>query len=167
MLKTWKGKKVSPVATEDETDTTAGEEVAALREWLRTQDQEQTIAEYEAMIDKMYAGASPEMLAALKDPTIMTTEDLVTFFGYKRKTRVFQLYTDQRELAEADQTPHPSAMPDHDATGGHRGARAIRGVMKGRAVHWALQSGRFWWNAITKDLAPQEGINHGGAPRRN
>jgi hypothetical protein len=166
MPRTREGKKVSAVATEERPDTAADENVAALREWLRTQDQEETVAQYEAMIDRMYAGASPEYIAALKDAEIMSTADLVDFLGYKRHTRVFQLYTDLRELAEADQTPHPSAMPDHDATGGHRGARAIRGVMKGRVIHWALQSGRFWWNARTKQLVPQTGINHGGAPRQ-
>lgn len=157
---------MSAVATEERPDTAAGD-IAALRDWLRTQDQEATVAEYESMIDEMYAGASPEMLAALKDQEIMSTDDLLAFFSYKRRTRVFQLYTTRRVLAEDDQVPHPSAMPDLDATGGHRGARPIRGVSKGRLIHWALQSGRFWWNAVTKQIAVQEGINHGGAPRQN
>lgn len=157
---------MSAVATAEDETTVAGE-TEAERQWSRTKGQEAEIAAYLAMIDRMYPNAGPEMLAVLKDTTVLSTEDLVALFGYKRKTRVFQLYTDLRELAHAGQTPHPSAMPDADSTLGHRGARAIRGVMKGRLIHWALQSGRYWFDFTTGTLVQQEGINHGGAPRRS
>lgn len=157
---------MSAVATAEDETTTAGEEEAE-RQWARTDEQNAEIAAYTAMIDRMYPNAGPDLLAALKDTTVLSTEDLVNLFGYKRKTRVFQLYTELSDLAAADQIPHPSAMPDLDATGGHRGARAIRGVMRGRVIHWALQSGRYWWDFVDQILVQQEGINHGGAPRRS
>lgn len=155
---------MSIVATEQPAVT---DEAVTPRGWTRTDDQQLTVSAYDAEIDTMYAGASPELLAALKDTTVLGTDDLVDLFGYKRRTRVYQLYSDLRELAAADQTPHPSAMPDLDAVGGHRGAGEIRGVMKGRVIHWGLQSGRFWWDQQTKTIRRQEAINHGGAPRRS
>jgi hypothetical protein len=171
---------VSTVATMEKETTTSEDDVPATDPGMsaaeaaeapgraiRTAEQEQTVAEFLEMVDRMYAGADPRLIAALKDTEILNTEDLAGFLGYKRKTRVFQLYTDLRELADADQVPHPSAMPDVDTVLGHRGARNIRGVMRGRVVHWALQSGRFWWDFINGRLVPQEAINHGGAPRRS
>lgn len=157
---------MSAVATAEDETTTAGEEEAE-RQWSRTEEQTAEIAAYTAMIDRMYPNVGPDLLAVLKDTTVLSTEDLVALFGYKRKTRVFQLYSELADLAAGGQTPHPSAMPDLDATGGHRGARAIRGVMRGRVIHWALQSGRYWWDFVDQALVQQEGINHGGAPRRS
>lgn len=157
---------MSAVATAENETTDAGQNDVP-RQWTRTDDRLETVFDYLAMIDRMYADADPRLVAALKDTTIVDTDGVVAFFGYKRRTRVFQLYTDRRELAEADQVPHPSAMPDLDAVAGHRGAREIRGVMKGRLVHWALQSGRYWWDFAAGELVLQEGINHGGAPRQN
>lgn len=162
------GNEVSAVATttDDASGVMSNDNAAALRDWIRTTDQIETVAEYQAMIDDMYAGADPALLAELKNTSIFGTDELMRLFGYKRKTRVFQLYTEARDLAEAGQTPHPSAIPDADASDGHRGARPIRGVMSGRVVQWALQSGRFYWHSIDKRLAEQTAINHGGAPRR-
>lgn len=155
---------MSAVATEDEVTTS---EDTAPRAWTRTPEQDQVVADYQAMIKRMYKNADPDYVAELTDPTILGTPELADLLGYMRKTRVFQLYTDLRELADADQAPHPSAMPDTDAGGGHRGARQIRGIMRGRVIHWALQSGRFWYDFTTRTLRPQDGINHGGAPRRD
>jgi hypothetical protein len=143
------------------------ETIAAAREWVRTNEQEQTIAEFLAMVDKLYAGADPALIAELKSTATLGTDDLAALFGYKRRTRVFQLYSGSSDLAKAGQTPHPSAIPDADASDGHRGARQIRGVMRGRVMHWAMHSGRFYWNSINKRLMPQTAINHGGAPKQN
>ncbi len=160
---------MNAVAVADDEATAADMEeiIAEAREWVRTNEQEETVAQHLEKIDTMYAGADPALIAELKSTKTLGTDDLVRLFGYKRRTRVFQLYSDAHDLALAGQTPHPSAIPDTDASGGHRGARKIRGVMEGRVTYWAMQSGRFYWNSIQKRLMPQKAINHGGAPKRS
>jgi len=159
---------VTAVAVADEEAAAAmGEIIAEVREWVRNNEQEETVAQHLEKIDRMYAGADPALIAELKSTKTLGTDDLVQLFGYKRRTRVFQLYSDAQKLAQAGQTPHPSAIPDADASDGHRGAREIRGVMQGRVMYWAMHSGRFYWNSINKRLMPQKSINHGGAPKRS
>jgi hypothetical protein len=121
------------------------------------------------MIDEQYANADPQYRELLKDPEILGTPELVELLGYSvtpksKGTRMFQLYTKTRHLTEDDQVPHPSAVPEADATAGRRGAREIRGVMKGRAIHWMEQSGRWRWDPIQRELVLVTGINHGGRP---
>lgn len=132
------------------------------REWKRDAEQEEVVAEYRRMIAEMYAGAAPAYLAELSSEEILGTPELVKLLRYKRTTRVFQLYGQARDLAEADQVPHPGAMPFMDAFGGMRGPREIRGVDRGRIMQWWLQSGRGWWDSINGRPMPQEDINHGG-----
>lgn len=149
------GTKVS-VATEEDKPTN----------WTRTPEQEQIVAEHLARIARKYTGADPLLIEALTDSAIMGTPEVETELGYTRRTRVFQLYTAARDLAEIDQLPHPTAIPEIDATGGHRGTRVIRGIMRGRFVLWAFQSGRFRWDSITRTVVRQDQINHGGAPKK-
>lgn len=151
--------------------TVATEEKPAERTWTRTPEQERIVADYLAMIAEQYAGADPELVALLRDPEIVGTPEMVEMLGYSvtpksKGTRVFQLYTKARDLAADDQVPHPSAVPEADAFAGRRGAREIRGVMRGRVNYWRLQSGRWWWNPIEKTLIRQEEINVGGAPKQ-
>lgn len=142
------------------------DEKTAPIEWIRTPKQEQVVADHLARVDRQYAGADPKLIEQLTDPTIMGTPEVERELAYKRRTRVFQLYTSARDLREMDQLPHPSAIPEIDATGGHRGVRIIRGVMRGRFILWALQSGRLRWDSVTRTIVPQDKINHGGAPKK-
>jgi hypothetical protein len=154
---------VSTIATEDE--ATTRNEVP--REWTRTPEQQRIIAEHREMVSSMYAPIDPDLAELLEGPETMGTSELAADLGYLRRTRVFQLYTEQRDLALDDQVPHPSAIPETDATAGHRGAREIRGIMRGRWAQWALQSGRFYWDPMSNNIKRQTSINHGGAPRRS
>lgn len=124
------------------------------------------IRDHLTRVDREWSTADPALIAELKDPTVMDTEDIRNFLGYTGTTRVFQLYSNNRDLGEVDQLPHPSAIPPADATFGRRGPRAIRGTMRGRVVHWAIQSGRVRWDPFTKKLVLQTGIQFGGAPRK-
>lgn len=134
-------------------------------EWKRTPDQEEMVAKHLANIQVGYAGAPHDLYAALTDETVLGTAEIAQILEFTRPTRVFQFYTERRDLAAAFQTPHPSAMPEPDASGGHRGAREITGVMKGRFVHWTLHSGRTTWDALKRAIELQKDLNHGGAPR--
>lgn len=147
------------------TPITMDEKTAPI-EWIRTPEQEQIVAEHLARVARKYAGADPLLIQQLTDQTIMGTPEVERELGYKRRTRVFQLYTGARDLHDLDQLPHPSAIPQIDATGGHRGVRVIRGVMRGRFILWARQSGRLRWDSITRTIVPQDKINHGGAPKK-
>lgn len=157
------GKKVTPPTAVAEKPTTPSAKI----EWTRTREQQKMLDDYVSMIHEQYtlANADPKLVAELLDLTIMGTEDLEKFFGYERKTRVYQLYTAIREYAAIGQVPHPSVMPDTDATGGHRGARDIRGVTKGMVIWWQLQSGRRRWDSVRKQVLPSY-LNHGGTPKR-
>lgn len=139
-----------------------------VREWTRTPEQVALIDNYLQMIYRQYTslGADPRLVAKLTDPTTVGTADMCRMLGYEDTTRAFQLYTKSRLLAKADQTPHPSAVPEADASGGKRGPRDIRGVMCGRMWHWILQSCRGRWDPITGEIVPQTGINAGGAPKK-
>ena len=138
-------------------------------EWTRSEDQTALVDAHLRMVQQMYAdaGLPADLVEALRDPEIFGTPELANFFGYLRRTRVFQRYTESRDLRAADQVPHPSAMPEADATGGHRGARQIRGEMAGRVLHWALQAGLHYWDPRLGRPVRQGAINHGGAPKQS
>lgn len=150
---------MSPVAT--------AEKSSESHAWTRTPQQEAIVSEYLARIAEHYATADRELVELLTDPEIVGTPEMMEMLGYSGGTRVFQLYSKARDLAEDDQVPHPSAVPDADATRGRRGAREIRGCMKGRVNYWRLQSGRWWWDSVNKVLARQDDINVGGAPKQS
>lgn len=161
---------MNAVATTDEA-TTVGVTVedGRLIEWTRSDEQAQLVSDHLALVQQMYAAAGlpADLVQALSDQAIYGTPELAAFFGYKRRTRVFQRYTEARDLQAADQVPHPSALPEADATGGHRGAREIRGEMAGRVRQWALQAGLHYWDPRLGREIRQESINHGGAPKQS
>lgn len=144
---------------------TTEDKPAAARNWVRTPEQQKLVDDHITMVREQYADADPLYLELLLDETIMGTPEIVAYLGYTGGTRAFQLYTLARTLAEAGQTPHPSAIPETDATAGKRGPRIIRGAMRGRVVEWAVQSGRKRWDSILRDVVPQEDLSHGGAPQ--
>lgn len=146
---------MSPVATEPET-----------RQWTRTPEQNQVVRDHLTMIEQDWSTVDPDLLALLKDTDVMDSKAIMAFLGYTATTRVFQLSSNYRNWGEADQLPHPSAMPEADASFGRRGPREIRGTARGRIVHWAIHSGRFRWDPFAKKLVPQTGIQFGGAPRK-
>ena len=147
---------MSPVATAE----------PEARQWTRTPEQEQMIADHLAMIDQKWSTVDPNLLAELKSTDVMDSEAIRTLLGYTATTRVFQLYSNWRDLGEADQLPHPSAIPEADATFGRRGPREIRGMCRGRVVHWGIHSGRLIWDPFAQQLVLQTDIQFGGAPRR-
>lgn len=138
------------------------------QQWTRTAEQQRLVDEHLKIVQEQYVdmGADPALVAILLDQRIVGTPEIEAQLGYRRKTRVFQLYSNAAQLAEDDQVPHPGAIPEPDASLGKRGARDIRGIMYGRFVEWTLQSGRKRWDPIQRQVVPQTGINHGGAPRR-
>jgi hypothetical protein len=147
----------------------AAEDVhTVVREWTRTPEQRAMITSYLEMIKRQYTdlGADSRLVARLTDEETIGTPEMCQMLGYEDTTRAFQLYTKQRRLAEADQVPHPSALPEADASGGKRGPRDIRGVMRGRMIHWILQSCRGRWDPILGEVVRQDGINAGGAPKK-
>lgn len=148
---------MSPVAAEDTTTD---------RTWTRTPEQEQLVRDHLDLVKKLYADTDPVLRARLSDPTIWGTPELVEAFGLSGDTRAFQWYTAGRELAESGQAPHPSGVPVPDASGGHRGARIIRGVMAGRAILWGWQSGKLHWDSINRTFVRQTHIKFGGAPKQ-
>lgn len=151
----WKGEQVSTAVMDKATS------------WTRSDEQERIVADYLARVQRQYAdaGADPLLVDVLKDPTIVGTEQIVEFFGYVAKTRVFILYRDAYALEKALQTPHPSAIVSPDAYRGKRGPHQVRGIMLGRLVWWALQSGRYRWDSVNKQLRPRK-LNAGGAPKQ-
>ncbi len=153
------GKQVTVVAAVDK------EATIAPIDWKRTPEQEQMVADHLARVAEGYAGSPDDLIAALTDTSTLGTSEIVQILEFTRPTRVFQLYADRRDLAAAGQIPHPSALPEPDASGGHRGSREITGVMKGRFVRWAMQSGRLSWDSIKRAIELQQDLNHGGAPR--
>lgn len=156
-----------PAAHQQLLDEAAEDVDVVVREWTRTDAQRDLIADYLKMIDEQYTrlGADRRLVALLTDTTIIGTPEMCDLLGYEKTTRAFQLYTKRRRLAGADQVPHPSAVPEADANGGRRGPREIRGVIRGRMLHWMLQSCRFRWDPIVGNIVPQTGINAGGAPK--
>lgn len=162
----WEGKEVSIVATK--TPDSAAAPVATDQQWTRTAEQQDLVEKHLQDVVEQYInmGADPALVEILLDERIVGTTEIEAELEYKRKTRVFQLYSNAAQLAEDDQVPHPGAIPEPDAALGKRGARDIRGIMYGRFVEWTLQSGRKRWDSIQRKVVPQTGINHGGAPRR-
>lgn len=154
---------MSTVATAEREETTAGR-----IDWSRTPEQQALIDAHIRQVQRQYIdmGADPELVALLLDEEILGTPDVQREMGYTKKTRVFQLYAETDRRAADDQMPHPTAFPFTDASPGRRGAREIRGIMFGRFLLWAMQTGRLDWDPINKELVEQTGINHGGAPRR-
>jgi hypothetical protein len=148
---------VSPVATDDTAPATG-------REWTRTHEQEVLVLQHEELVRQQYR--DPRLRKLLLDETIWGTEDLVREFGLAGATRAFQWYTTGRELAEADQAPHPAGVPEADATKGKRGPRDVRGMTAGRARLWAWGAGKLHWDSIHGVFVRQEHINSGGAPQR-
>lgn len=148
---------MSPVATQ---------EPETRQPWTRTPEQEQLVADHMSKMDKEYANVDPAFLAALKDPTVLNSDEIKEFLGYAATTRVFQLFSNRRDLAKYDQVPHPSAPPEPDVTFGRRGPREMRGMCRGRLIHWAYQSGRWRWDPFTQEMVRQTGIQFGGAPRK-
>ncbi len=146
---------MSPVATEPKP-----------RQWTRTAAQERLVREHLVEIDNEWSTADPRLLAELRSTEVMGSQEIMDFFGYTATTRVIQLNANARNWSEVDQLPHPSALPEADATFGRRGPREIRGVMRGRVVRWAIQTGRVRWDPFTKQLVLQTEIQFGGAPRR-
>ncbi len=136
------------------------------RTWTRTPELDALFANHLAMVDREWSTADPELVALLKDPTVLDSEEVRQLLGYASKTRVFQLYSNTREWAEEDQLPHPSALPEADASFGRRGPREIRGVAAGRVIHWGIQTGRLIWDPFSKQLVLQTKIQFGGAPRQ-
>jgi hypothetical protein len=147
---------VSPVATAE----------PEVRQWTRTPEQEQLITDHLLMVEREWSTTDPELVAELNSTDVMDSEAIRIFLGYTATTRVYQLYSNDRDLAEVDQLPHPSALPPSDSTFGRRGPRQIRGMIRGRVVHWAIQSGRIIWDPFAKQLIVQDKIQFGGAPRR-
>jgi hypothetical protein len=137
-------------------------------EWNRTPEQRGLINSYLEMIDRQYTqrGADPRLVALLTDTEPVGTHEASRMLGYEDTTRSYQLYTKRRRLEAVDQVPHPSALPEMDATGGMRGPRVVRGVARGRMIHWILQSCRGRWDPIAGAVVPQTGINAGGAPKK-
>jgi hypothetical protein len=156
-----------PAADQQLLDEAAEDIHTVVREWTRTPEQTALVHEYLQIIDEQYTrlNADPRLVALLTDMTIIGTPEMCELLGYEKTTRAFQLYTKRRRLAEADQVPHPSAVPEADANGGRRGPREIRGLIRGRMLHWMLQSCRFRWDPIVGAIVPQTGINAGGAPK--
>lgn len=134
-------------------------------EWIRTPQQDRIIAEYLAMIRRQYRDADPRLVELLTDVEPIGTAEQCAMLGYE-PTRAYQLHTKRRRLEKVDQLPHPSALPESDATGGMRGPRVVQGIARGRMVHWILQSCRGRWDPFTGTIVPQAGINAGGAPKR-
>ncbi len=156
---------MSTVAT---IDTTAqADDKPVERSWVRTPEQEKMVSDHLARVARDYANADPAYRALLEDRTILGTPEVMEMLGYAGGTRVFQLYTKATKLGREDQTPHPSAVPEADATAGRRGPRDIRGTMKGRLILWAVQSGRWRYDLVEQRLVPTQDVNHGGAPLRS
>lgn len=165
--------EATPVTTIPAADQELLEEAAedvntVVREWTRTPEQRARITSYLQMIKRQYTdrNADPRLVALLTDEETIGTPEMCAMLGYEDTTRAFQLYTKQRRLADIDQVPHPSALPEADANGGKRGPRDIRGVMRGRMWHWILQSCRGRWDPTLGEIVPQTGINAGGSPRK-
>lgn len=146
---------MSPVATEPKPRT-----------WTRTPEQEQLVRDHLAEIEAEWSTADPRLLAELRSTEVMGSEEIMELLGYAATTRVFQLTANARNWADVDQLPHPSALPEADASFGRRGPSTIRGIARGRLVRWAIQSGRVRWDPNSRTLVPQKEIQFGGAPRR-
>lgn len=146
---------MSPVATEPKS-----------RQWTRTPEQDQMVLDHLAEIDAEWSNADRELFLELTSTEVMGSEEIMDLLGYTATTRVYQLNANARNWVEIDQLPHPSAMPEADATFGRRGPSAIVGVSRGRMVLWAIQTGRLIWDPFTKKLVPQTEIQFGGAPRQ-
>lgn len=161
---------MSAVATNDTPTSDAAptsETVPKVRTWTRTHEQEVMVQEHLARMHRQYGGADPELLALLVDETILGTDEVTEVMSLAGSTRAFQWYSAGRDLAAADQSPHPAGAPDMDATAGHRGIRIIRGSIKGRWLLWAMNAGKLTWNPFTHEFERQRFINSGGAPKSN
>ena len=157
---------MSPVATRPKPADTQASTPRDQRVWSRTPEQETIIREHLAMVSRHYVNADPLLRSALQDETILGTDELSKFLGVGAN-RIHQLRMKTGDLTKDGQVPHPSAIPEVDATAGMRGPYAVGGLTRGRAVLWAMQSGRMRWDPETRTLVPQLEINHGGAPKRS
>lgn len=146
---------MSPVATEPKP-----------RQWTRTPEQEQMVQDHLAEIAAGWSTAEHELFRELTNTEVMGSEEIMDFLQYTATTRIYQLNANTRSWGEIDQIPHPSAMPEADATFGRRGPSAIVGVIRGRMVLWAIQTGRLVWDPFDRKLVPQTEIQFGGAPRK-
>lgn len=153
-----KGEKVSPVATDKTTKA---------RQWMRTSAQEELVEKHLELVREQYAKADPKLRKMLLDETIWGTPELVARFALGRgSNRTYQWSSAREELAAANQLPHPAGAPVPDATAGYRGEHEITGSIAGRWLLWAIQSGKWHWDSVSRDLVRQTYINHGGAPPR-
>ncbi len=155
---------MSPVATDEApaTPTEVPDVPAPGADWTRTPEQEELVRRHLSKVRSDYAKSDPELRALLEDPAILDTKGQLEFLGYSTAgNRIYQLATNRRDLADADQVPHPSAPPEPDVS---RSKRNITGIMAGRLALWAIVSGRKRWDPIRKTLVDQDAIQFGGAP---
>jgi hypothetical protein len=150
-----KGEQVSPVATQ--------QPPAPAAQWVRTPEGQARFAAHLAKVDRDYRRADPRLRALYKDATILDAVQVMECLNYSATSgRLYQLTMKSRDLALADQVPHPSAVPTHDAV-----RDTLQGFTRGMLARWAVQSGRLRIDPFTWRLVPMTGITFGGAPAKS
>ncbi len=117
----------------------------------RSAEQERLLRDHHALVREMYSARDPQLVQVLEDTTVLWVEDLIELFGLT-DLRIYALYSEGTELAQAGYTVHPGGIPVPDTSGGKRGKFPIRGITRGRLALWALGSGRGVWNPETGEF---------------
>lgn len=118
----------------------------------RSAKRQKLVDDHIELINTVYADADPRMRNLLLDQTVMWTEDVLRLFGHGH-VWTYLSYAAGRDLAEAGELIHPGGIPIADTSGGFRGTKEVRGIIKGRLLYWGMTAaGRLSWNPATGDF---------------